>query len=64
MMRPLVSYADLAERHGRKPALKLLHQLEQIAKIESETVTSMDLNARFDRALKIIKNSKHTGFYA
>jgi hypothetical protein len=61
MLRPLVSYGDLAGRHGRKPALRVLLQLEQLARIESGTVASIDLEARFARALKIVANTNNRG---
>lgn len=64
MFRQLVSYSDLAGRHGPKLALKVLRQMEQIARIEPEIVVSLDFDARFDRALKAIQNSRHCGYYA
>ncbi len=63
MLRLLVSYTDLADRHGRRPALKVLCQLERLADIEPKAVVSLDFDARFDRALTIVSRSNAAGHF-
>ena len=49
----LVTYKDIAARHGRPYALNLLRVIENLAKIRNEIII-MDCEARFDKATKTL----------
>ena len=48
-----VTYNDMAIVHGKRSALQLLWMLEKLAQIKNE-ISSIDLEARFERALKAL----------
>jgi len=50
-----VTYSDLAARHGKRPAHSLLKCIERLAQIKHEVI-SMDMDARFERALKALSD--------
>jgi len=50
-----VTFSDMAARHGKHPAFKLLCLIERLAQIGDE-ITSIDLEARFQRAVQALSN--------
>lgn len=51
-----VTFRELAERYGKHPAFNLLCLIERLAQIRNEIV-SMDLEARFEKALKALSQT-------
>ena len=60
MLRPLISFEDVSSRHGRQQAIGLLCAMEELAKIKSDVVVSIDLGSRFEQALNALKNVNHS----
>jgi len=54
-----ITYKDLAARYGQRPALNILYLLERLTKIQNE-ITSMNVDARFDRAIKALADTDVT----
>jgi hypothetical protein len=50
-----ITYSEIAARHGRRPALQMLQTIERLANIKDEII-SLDLDARFEKALKILSD--------
>jgi len=48
-----VTYKDMTVKYGKRPAFQLLRTLEKLTHIKDE-IASMDLEARFDKAIKAI----------
>ena len=49
----LVTYTELVEIHGQKPAYRLLLAVERLAQIRDD-IASLDMNDRFDKALRAL----------
>jgi hypothetical protein len=50
---PRLTYGYVAAVHGRRPAFQLLRTLEKLAEIKDD-IASIDLEARFERAVKVL----------
>ncbi len=50
----LVSFSDIVERHGQRPALELVRTIEKLAHIEDAAVVPINQEARFRKAIEAI----------